>query len=184
MRHDNELLQLARELDQSALGEIYDMYYIPVYKYIYQHIRHVETAQDLAGEVFHRMLEQLNTGKGPRRHLKAWLYRVAHNLVVDEVRSSRNVDAYQLDETYADTSPGVPAQAQLAMLSELAASALSGLSTRQRSVIILKFLIGLDNADVARTLGISVRAVKALQKRGLDEMHTRLTLAGATREAL
>lgn len=171
---EKELLRGARELDRTALTAIFDTFYQPLYRYIYHHIGHKATAEDLATEVFTRLLEKLRAGRGPERYLKAWLYRVAHNLAVDELRRRTHRDHDALDDNIAASGQDLLQQAHLAVQSDQARAALAHLTPNQRAVIVLKFLEGLDNAEIARALKLSVSAVKALQHRGLQAMRCRL----------
>jgi len=173
---EQALLQKARRLDEAALAEIFDTYYLPLYRYIYNSIRHVEAAEDLTAEVFHRLLKHLAEGRGPRSHIKPWLFRVAHNIIVDDSRRQAHRAHQPLDERlpHSDALP-VEEQARLASLSAEARRALEDLTTKQQAVIILKYLIGMDNAEVAQTLTLPVSAVKSLQHRGLASMRRALS---------
>lgn len=184
MDAEQSLLQRARALEEPALAEIFDTYYLPLYQYIYHHVGHVETAQDLAAEVFQRLLEQLHAGRGPKTYLKAWLFRVGHNIVVDDARRQTHRNHRPLDErlTQRDALP-VEEEAQRALLSAESLRALERLTPKQRAVITLKFLLGMENAEVARTLTLPVGAVKALQHRALASLRRALSqTAWATEE--
>jgi len=170
LTEEQALLRGARELDEPALNEIFETYYPLLYRYIYQHVRHRTTAEDLAAEVFSRMLAQLARGHGPRRHLQGWLYRVAHNLVVDHTRRQVHRDHDPLDEGIASTEQVVEMEVHDSILRQQAAAALQRLTPMQRAVIILKYLEGYTNAEVAPMLELSVGAVKALQHRGPASM--------------
>jgi RNA polymerase sigma-70 factor (ECF subfamily) len=170
LTEEKALLRGARELDEPALNEIFETYYPLLYRYIYQHVRHRTTAEDLAAEVFSRMLAQLARGRGPKRHLQAWLYRVAHNLVVDHTRRQVHRDHAPLDEGLVSTEHNVEMEVHGSILRQQAAAALQTLTPMQRAVIILKYLEGYTNAEVAPMLELSVGAVKALQHRGLASM--------------
>jgi RNA polymerase sigma-70 factor (ECF subfamily) len=174
---EQALLRGARELDEPALNTIFETYYSPLYRYIYHHVRHRTTAEDLTAEVFSRMLEQLTQGDGPRQYLKAWLYRVAHNLVVDHARRQVHRDHDQLDERIISTGHDVEIEVQNSILQWQAAAALQKLTPMQRAVIILKYLEGYTNAESAHILELSVGAVKALQHRGLASMRRYLAHA-------
>ena len=178
MVKEQALLRGARKLDEPALSSIFETYYLPLYRYIYQHLRHRATAEDLAAEVFSRMLEQLAGGRGPEQHLRAWLYRVAHNLVVDHARRQVHRDHEPLDEGLVSTGQDVEAEVHGAIQRERAAAALQRLTTAQRAVIILKYLEGYTNEEVSSMLDLSVGAVKALQHRGLASMRRHLAGAG------
>ena len=184
MADELDLLREARSLDEAALGAIFDTYYPLLYRHIYYHVHHQETAQDLTAEVFARMLAQFAEGRGPERHLRAWLYRVAHNLVIDESRRRVHRDHDPLDERMESPEEGVESLTQTAIEWEQARTALMGLTPKQRTVIILKFLEGYSNKEISRILEMRVGAVKALQHRGLASMRRHLELAGVIEEAL
>jgi RNA polymerase sigma-70 factor (ECF subfamily) len=170
-----DLLQRVLALDESALAEVFDEYYLPLYRYIYHCVHHAETAEDLAAEVFRRLLEQIAEGRGPRRNLKAWLFRVAYNLVVDDSRRQLHRQHAALNEGLSAGKAAVEEQAQHAILAADAHRALDGLTPKQRAVIILKFLVGLENDEVAQVLLLPVGAVKSLQHRGLEAMRRDLS---------
>ena len=175
MVDERKLLREARSLDDSALGVVFDTYYPLLYRYIYHHVHHQATAEDLTGEVFARLLAQLAEGRGPKRHLKAWLYRVALNLVIDESRRRVHRAHESLDEWDVPDEMDVEMQAQTALAWRRARAALEELSPKQRAVIILKYLEGYDNKEVSRILETSVGAVKSLQHRGLASMRRHLS---------
>lgn len=170
MVEEQALLRGARELDEPALSAIFETYYPLLYRYIYHNLRHGATAEDLTAEVFSRMLEQFGKGRGPEQHLQAWLYRVAHNLVVDHARRQVHRDHDPLDEGMVSTEQDVETEVHAAIRREQAARALQRLTQMQRAVIILKYLEGYTNDEVAPMLELSVGAVKALQHRGLASM--------------
>jgi RNA polymerase sigma-70 factor (ECF subfamily) len=174
---EQALLRGARELDEPALNTIFETYYPLLYRYIYHHVRHRTTAEDLTAEVFSRMLEQLAKDRGPSQHLKAWLYRVAHNLVVDHARRQVHRDHDPLDEGMVSTEHDVETEVHSAILQQQAATALENLTPMQRAVIILKYLEGYTNAEIAPILELTVGAVKALQHRGLASMRRYLAHA-------
>ena len=175
MDAEQTLLQRARALEGAALAEVFDAYYVPLYRYIYYHVGHRETAEDLAAEVFERLLAQLHEGGGPQVHLKPWLFRVAHNIVVDDARRQVHRKHQPLDAHLPANVPPVDEQAHQAILSAEVRQALQRLTPKQRSVIILKFLLGMDNAEVAHALTLPVGSVKSLQHRGLAALRRNLS---------
>jgi len=176
------LLHGARSLDETALGTIFDTFYPLLYRYIYHHVRHRATAEDLTAEVFTRMLEQLAEGRGPKRYLKAWLYRVAHNLVIDDSRRRIHRDHEPLTDRRVSAKQNVEMQARTAILRQQARAALEELTPKQRAVLILTFLEGYGNQEVAHILEMPVGAVKSLQHRGLAAMRRYLVRTGAITE--
>ncbi len=178
-----QLLERARKFDKEALAWIYDTYYDAIYRYIYHHLGHVQTAQDLASDVFRRFLQALRNGGGPTRQLNAWLYRVAHNLFVDELRRRNYRDHQTLDNVTGDALEDTDADPDSLIWTATTRSevreALLDLTDEQRQVIVLKFLQGLSNAEVADILDKTVGAVKALQYRGIKALREQLVTSQA-----
>ena len=180
MADERDLLRKARKLEEATLGTIFDMYYQPLYRYIYHQVGHTETAEDLVTEVFKRFLEGLSKGRGPKRHLQAWLYQVARNLIADEFRRNAHHNHSQLDDHLADANEDIESQTQGAILGQHAKQALKHLTPKQRDVIILKFFEGLENAQIAQIMNLEVGSVKSLQHRGLAALRRHLTESGVT----
>ena len=159
---------------------VFDTYYPRVYRYIYHHVRHQETAEDLGAEVFCRLVSEIARGRGPRRHLVGWLYRVAHNLVIDHTRRYAHRGHELLDEATTSEDPDVETTVGDTILYESAREALSQLTPGQRAAIVLRYLEGMENQEIARLLKVPVGTVKARLRRGLASMRRYLV---GTREA-
>lgn len=179
-----KILNRARKFDEEALTWVYQTYHDAIYRYIYHHLGHAQTAQDLAADVFRRFLQALRNGGGPTRQLSAWLYRVAHNLIVDELRRRKHRDHDPLEGPLSDTLAGdfesLDSLAGDALAMDRLRGALLHLTDEQRQVIILKFLEGRSNAEVAEITGKTVGAVKALQHRGLEALRIELSTSTTT----
>ena len=72
--------------DPEALTEIYQRYHPVIYRYIYQRVRDIELAEDIASEVFVRMLEGINRFEDRGWPISAWLYRIARDRSIDIIR--------------------------------------------------------------------------------------------------
>jgi len=157
----------AQVLDRAALAAIYDEYYPLIYRYIYRQTGDVETARDLAADVFQRLLQALQHQAGPQHQLAGWLYRTAHNLLVDHYRHQQHRQTMPLDEEIAAEDGDMAEALDSRLAAERVRAAVQGLSIDQQQVIFLKFLEGLSNEQVARLLDKPVSAVKSLQHRAL-----------------
>ena len=80
---ETELLSAAMNFDERALGELYDRYEAKIYSYIYRRTGEQTLAEDLTAQVFLKMLEAIRKQKAWHSSFSGWLYRIAHNLVVD-----------------------------------------------------------------------------------------------------
>lgn len=174
MDHERKLLQQAHSFDLDALAAIFDEYYEPLYRYIYYHIPHIQTAEDLTAKVFQRLLENLHAGRGPEQRLKAWLFRVAYNLIVDDSRRQQHRNHALLIEDMPAPITNIDADIVKARTVERAYSALTQLTTKQRDIIILRYLMEMTPTEIAEIRGITVGAVKALQHRGLNTLRQEL----------
>ena len=172
--HDSTRLRKAQALDRNTLGGIYDDYHQPLYSYIYRRVGDVEIARDLTADVFRRFLQATANGNGPNEHLRAWLYQVAHNIVIDHYRRQQHRQSDPLEEEWAcvDDDPGKAAE--LRMQSEHVRAALKHLTADQQQIIALKFLEGLTNHEISQITQKSVGAVKSLQHRALAALRRQL----------
>ena len=172
--NDEELLLKANALDRNAISAIYDAYQQPLYRYIYRQVGAVETARDLTSEVFSRFLHALNNQTGPTKQVKAWLYRVAHNTVVDFYRRQQHRNHLSLDDLFIYSDEDPVRDAELQMDAERVRLALTRLTSDQRQVISLKFFAGFTNQETAEVMDKPVGAVKALQHRAIAALQRQL----------
>ncbi len=174
---ESKRLERASSLDRNTLAAIYDEFQPQIYKYIYRRVGNVEVSRDLSAEVFHRFLQALHKGSGPSSNLRAWLYRVAHNIVVDYYRHHENQQLSLIDENLVGDSPDPGQGAEMSIQLEGVRKALGQLTPDQQQVLALKFLEGLSNNEVAGITGKSIGAVKSLQHRALAALQRLLVLA-------
>jgi RNA polymerase sigma-70 factor (ECF subfamily) len=179
MADEASLLKAVRMLDETALAEAYRLFSPGLYRYAMRLLGNAGLAEECVADTFERMLKSLNRGRGPRRHLKSYLYRIAHNWVTDRYRRYPP-NPLPLDELRLN-HPGEGPEAEMVRNQdcERARFALLSLTPDQRQVIMLKFLEGWKNPEIARALDKPVGAVKSLQHRGLAALR-RLLMADGT----
>jgi len=165
-----ELLQRARELDQQALAEIYDSYSTGLYGYALRLLGEPHLAEECVAETFSRYLHAIHAGKGPKKQLKAYLYRIAHNWIVDLYRRSPEQCLSLEEETNVSTNIRVEDQVDRRILQNQLRDALFQLTPDQRQVIMLVFIEGWRKADVAAAVNKPIGAVKSLQYRGINSL--------------
>jgi len=171
------LIQLAQQGDAEACATLYDRHYDAVYRYCYYRVGDVSLAQDLAGEVFVRMVDKLGTFKVRGRPLLAWLYTIARNLVNDAHRYAGQATHLPLNAATAlggDDKVDLIRRVDQRLEADCLATALKHLTEEQRQVILLKFMEGLNNAEVAHLLSKTEGAVKSLQHRALGSLRRAL----------
>lgn len=172
------LLERARRADPEALAELYDQYVDRIYAYIYHRIGQTEVAEDLTGQVFMRMLEAIQAGHPWRTSFSGWLYRIAHNLVIDFYRRRQRATFVELDGAAPiQATDGDPWRAaELRLESQRVRKALQMLTEEQSQVITLRFLEELSIAEVADLMGKTEGAIKALQYRAILTLKRMMTL--------
>ena len=167
---DSPLLVHAGEYNAQALSEIYDRYAKSVYRYLYRYLGDAAQAEDLTGEVFLKLLEVLGTRRAPRKNLKGWLYRVAHNLTMDWFRQQARGPTVTLDEgLVAGNDLPITAVAKRLDQQKLRL-AIGQLTSAQQQVILLRFGEGFKVAEVAELMDKSQGAVKILQHRAIKRL--------------
>jgi len=171
---DRFLLERAQAYDPVALGEIYDRYAPRIYNYVYYRLGDAELAEDLTASVFLKMLEAIQSAKAWRVSFSGWLYRIAHNMVVDHFRRRLKERELPLDERLVAADDNPERAAEAALTSERLREAVNRLTYDQAQVIILKFVEGMSNAEVAQILGKTEGAIKSLQYRALAALRRQL----------
>jgi RNA polymerase sigma-70 factor (ECF subfamily) len=172
-RNERELLELARRFDQGALAEIYDRFNSPIYYYSLRLLGDAMHAEDCAAETFSRLLQALQGGGGPTGNLKAYLFRSAHNWIVDHFRRTPPLP---LDAEVDLVNPGddLPGEVEQKILQGKVRRTLRLLTAEQRQVIALRFIEGWDLEEIADCLEKPVGAVKALQHRAVAALRKML----------
>jgi len=173
-RDESALLARARMLDEQALGDIYSWYSPELYRYAVRLLGDVHLAEDCVADTFSRFLQAVGRGRGPRDYLRAYLYRVAHNWIVDHFRRSPP-ETIPLDPELAASGESEPSALVMdRMQRERLRLALLAVTADQRQVLMLRYLEGFSNEEVAAALGKSIGAVKALQHRALAALKRQL----------
>jgi RNA polymerase sigma-70 factor (ECF subfamily) len=161
------LLERAKQYDQAALGELYDRYAPRIYAYVYRRVSDAHLAEDLTSDVFVRVIQAIQAGRFWRTSFRAWLYRIAHNLVVDHYRRQPPAAELELDERLV-VSEDDPVSAVAEQLShQRLHAAISRLTPDQQQVLALRFGEEMKTREVAEVMGKSVGAIEALQHRAL-----------------
>lgn len=170
LSNEAELAQRASEHDQTAFAELYNAYVEKIYKYIFYKVGNDTEAEDLCEQVFLKAWEAIGRYTWCGYPFSSWLYRLAHNLVVDHYRTRR--ETVPLHEVLTTSSE--PEDPQDSLLQTLDAAelrdAISQLTDDQRQVIALKFIEGYENAEIAQMLNKKEGAIRALQYRALRSL--------------
>ncbi len=178
---ETELIERAKH-DPEAFGQLYERYVRRIYNYAYQFTRNREDAEDLTSRTFYQALRGIGVYSDRGLPFQAWLFRIAHNLVVNWYRDQSRHPVIGLDhvEDEMRAEDGNP-QADSAQLEERRQllHLISGLSEDRKTLLILKFVEKMSNAEIAKVLGRSEGAVKVLYHRTLLSLREK---AGSDRQ--
>jgi len=169
-REERELIKRAKECDSSAFARLYEYYYQDIYNYIYFRIPDASLAEDLTSEVFIKVLESIDSFTFRGFPFSSWLYRIARNMMVDYFRSHQEPVDLPLEEGVLPAERDTSDVFDRELTQQQLAQALSNLTEDQQQVVILRFVDGLSNTDMAQVLGKSEGAIKSLQYRALSSL--------------
>ena len=163
MQDEQGLVQRAQQGDKEAFAQLYETYFDKIYRYMILRIRNKAEAEDMTQQVFVKAFESIPSFRWKGVPFSAWLFRIARNLVIDHVRKVKKRHTIPFEESLvaSDSNPQLETERRLDI--EQLVSATRHLTAAQREVISLRFAGGLSIAEVARAMGKSQGAVKALQ---------------------
>jgi RNA polymerase sigma-70 factor (ECF subfamily) len=166
-----DLVRRVRESDPQAFDELYERYSPRVFGYLFQRLNgNAEEAEDLTADVFTRVYEKIDSFQPQGAPLSAWVFRIAHNRLIDAVRRRpRQIQVALEDAPEIASGPVFGGVDQEIALDQIKAG-LARLTPEQRQVIVLRFLEGRSLAETAVIAGRNEDAVKKLQARGLASL--------------
>ncbi len=171
-----ELVRLARDGDAEAVGALYDRHQAQIFRYVWSRVDNQRLAEDLTGEIFTRMVVNLPKYRPSGIPFRAWLYRIAYNLIMDHYRTANGRHPLPLQHahnlSHDGQNPSTIIETQLTI--DRVRRALARLEPAQRDVVELRFLAGMSLREVAGTLDKSVAAIKSIQHRGLKALRAAL----------
>lgn len=168
------LLERARESDSAALSEVYDRYSGKIFSYILYRVGDQGLAEDLTANVFIKMLDAIQSSNAWQLSFSGWLYRIAHNAVVDHFRRSSRLNSLPLNEQLVSAKDNPVSTVESIMATEIVKEAMINLTMEQQTVITLKFFEELTNLEVAKIMDKTEGAIKSLQYRALAALRRHL----------
>ncbi len=178
---EDHLLARARGGDQAATMEIYERYFQPIYQFIRLRTNDAAAAEDIAANVFLKLVTALRGRNAPTHSLRGWLFQVARSELYQQFGKERRYPTTTLDEWIPATSDHEPEIEFMRRLNvQRARQALRMLTPEQQEVLILRFGQALSLEETADVMGKGVGAVKSLQSRAVNTLRG---ILGDMREA-
>jgi RNA polymerase sigma-70 factor (ECF subfamily) len=167
---EQRVVARATRRDSAAFGILYETHLDRVYRYVYYRVGSTTEAEDLTEQVFLKAWEAIDRYESRGVPFIAWLYRLAHNLVIDHYRARRPTmpleDVGEAEEPGANILDAVESQLDAEQVRE----ALRKLSPEHQQLIVLRFVEGMSHAEVAQITGKSEGATRVVQFRALQNL--------------
>ena len=178
------LVVRVKEGDHDAFSQLYDIFIDQIFRYVYYRVKSGD-AEDLVETVFLKVWENIGKYKVKKRNsFSAWIYRIAHNSVVDYYRSAktRDFDGLGIDVASRDREHNPIRTAERSLNHEVLKKALKGLRKSYQDIIVYKFINELTNSEIAQILKKSEGSLRILQHRALKALKHELVEMGAEYE--
>jgi RNA polymerase sigma-70 factor (ECF subfamily) len=160
---EEQIVQRAINGDREAFTYIYDLHFDKIFRYIYVKVHSRAEAEDLTQDVFIKAYEGIKSYKWRDLPFTAWLFRIAHNRVIDHVRKTSKEKRADLEEAGAISSGDPVLMTEQNYEIHQLKDALEKLPDAQREVATMRFISELSITEVSQALGKSEGTVKALQ---------------------
>jgi RNA polymerase sigma-70 factor (ECF subfamily) len=162
--------------DANAFGQLYDRFQPEIVRYLSYRVGNPDTAEDLAQQVFLKAWQAIPRYEDRGVPFKAWLYRMAHNQMVDHHRTRRpttDLEGIEIPEE-AEAEQRVLVQEVQAHLK----AALERLSEDHRQVLVLRFLLEKSAREVGEIMDRKEVTIRGLQMRALQALRREIELTG------
>ena len=172
--HLQEFVRRAKAGEKRAFGRIFRECYEDIYDYIIRKVGYRSDAEDLTMQVFASGLKAITDYEDRGISIKAWLYRIAHNAIVDHLRSQRN--EVGIDEMVTGIADDTDIAEEMLMREDLRSISLliTTLPEAQAEVLILRFLKDFSVNETALVLNKKEVTVRALQFKGIKSLREKL----------
>lgn len=159
-----------RREKEAALASLYSEYYDKIARYVFVRLGNRSDAEDIAGEVFLKALASLDSYKERGVPMQSWLFRIAHNLVIDHRRKEFKKETVPLDTVQMADDADIQEMVETGVEYERVSRALGQLTPEQRQVIELRFFGGLTSEETGQVLNKKSGAVRQMQSSALKTL--------------
>lgn len=167
---DTILIERAQQGDDDAIALLYRRHVPAITRYIAYRVSDDEAVEDLAADVFLRMVEGLPRYQLTGAPFEAWLYRIAAARVADHYRQVRRRIEVQLGEDLRDGAPALEVRLEQREELEALRAALHQLDGEQQTILLLRFVERKSHHEVAELLKKSIQAIATAQHRALRKL--------------
>mgnify|MGYP001174230930 FL=1 len=168
MMTDSQLIREIKDGNVELYSELMNRYHKKIYAFVYQMLKSANLelmAEDLCSEAFYKAYRSLHSFREVDASFSTWLYTIARNTVLSELRKMRMTQVSLEDTVYIPSAPAESGPEQSLLRQEkamLVREAINSLPEKQRSALILREYEGLDYQEIANILDQTVSSVKSL----------------------
>jgi len=169
---EDQLIEKAISGDKEAFGRLYDHYFLQIYKYLLIRTDMREDAEDMTETIFMKAWEHLPCfgSKRKKRNFRAWLFRIAHNTVVDHYRTRKKLLPLESASQIGNTAEEPGGIASINEDSRRIIQAIKRLDETSQKVIVSRFICDLSHKETALSIGISENNVRVIKYRALKKI--------------
>ncbi len=173
---ESEIVARAVQGEVEAFGWLYDKYVEAIYVFIYYQVSDQAQAEDLTEVVFLKAFEKLPEFRTQKvmENFRAWVYRIARNLVIDTYRTQKTTVALDPDLPLTSEEPPPENALQLQQDYQQARALIDQLEPQFRQVMILRFINHLSYQEIAQAMDIKENYVRVLQHRALKKLRAQM----------
>jgi len=171
---EEKLVNEART-NANAFSELYRRYVKKIYNFFYYHTFNISESEDLTSITFEKALSHLNTLK-PQTNFSAWIYKIAHNSLIDFYRQNNKYKNQQnIEDIQLITETNFEHDLEKKELVEILVKQLYSLPESYKEVVVLKYQQELSNKEIGNVIGKSEGAVKQILQRALKELQRKMS---------
>ena len=171
---------------QNKFITLYDQHHVGIYRFLRFRVKNEETAQDLASESFTKAWDALSSGSTPYPHNpRAYLYKVAHNSLIDYYRSAVKNREVQIENQdilihlasvniNSNTKEQIEKNMDISQDMDKIYLALQDMSDLSTELITLKYVEDMSNSEIAEILDKSEGSVRTALSRALQELRKKV----------
>ncbi|MFH1823980.1 MAG: sigma-70 family RNA polymerase sigma factor [Candidatus Firestonebacteria bacterium] len=168
---DEELMLAVKTGNSYPFEILYNRYKFPIISYICRMMQNYQKAEDLTQETFLKLLKKKDLYIFPKK-FSSWLYKIATNICLDEIRRSKFHSSEEIKEVV--DSKEITEEIETKEKEQIIKKVINSLSAEHKSIIVLKQYQGLKNQEIAEILGKDLNWVKWHLKCAYDELEERL----------
>lgn len=171
-KEEADLIQEAITGNAESFGDLYELHLPAIYQYVSYRVGSIHDAEDLTETVFLKAWQAIENYKQNKVPFTAWLYRIAHNTVIDYYRTQKSTQTLDVVMNRPDEKMSVEQETVRNDDVHTLMQAIQKLSDIHQHVLVLRFLKGFSHTEVAEILDRRVESVRVIQHRALKELQT------------